>query len=291
MNKFSVFKELYEFLNKSPISIQIVKDYKDFIGKLIERDIINSEERLIEICERSKIKASNLVEINNQWEEFCNAVCWYGNEYYFSLDVDQLEDRFYEELNVYLTSNTPKREQLIQLNNFKKDLERLGQGQSYSDKSLDEIFDGPDFIPMIERPGDNTYFLAYKEQIRECENILKKTISKLNRQIDNYLEIVKISDEVLANEGLKSNIIWNRSDTDMLELITALIESKSIKHTAGDITRKEVLQAFSDFLNIEIKDPESKLTRATERKKDISPFLTKLKESFEEYVREKDQRY
>jgi len=87
-----------------------------------------------------------------------------------------------------------------------------------------------------------------------------------------------------------SVLFWTKSDTDLLELVTALYESRSIQNPEKNLTRKEAIALFSKFLNHPIKDVESKLSSATDRKKDISKFLTSLAKEFEEYAKKKDKK-
>ena len=83
---------------------------------------------------------------------------------------------------------------------------------------------------------------------------------------------------------------WKASDTDMLELIVALLESNSIRLNGEIPSRKELVSTFEQIFSLKLKDFESKLTRATERKKDTSPYLGKLKQSFDDYCLRKIER-
>jgi len=85
----------------------------------------------------------------------------------------------------------------------------------------------------------------------------------------------------------KSSLQWKKSDTDLLELIVALNESGSIFCNNSAMTRKQTIEFFENFFGITIKDPESKLSRATERKKDPAPYLTFLKQTFINYSEKK----
>ncbi|MHA1748712.1 MAG: RteC domain-containing protein [Promethearchaeota archaeon] len=106
--------------------------------------------------------------------------------------------------------------------------------------------------------------------------------------ISDYLEkLEKLIYKDTNNRVIQKKIKWLKSDTDLLELITALYESKAINNESKNLTRKDAIKYFAEIFSIEIKDAESKLTRATERKKDTSPFLTKLKEIFDEYCQKK----
>lgn len=121
------------------------------------------------------------------------------------------------------------------------------------------------------------------------------------RSIDKILDYIKPREEIinLTEDYVKPisalpqknrSILWEASDTDLLELIVALVESGSLQNHTKSLTRKEAIEFFSEIFGLEIKDAESKLSRATERKKDLSPFLSKLKQQFEKYVHKKDER-
>ena len=151
-------------------------------------------------------------------------------------------------------------------------------------------------------PSDpNKYFEDDFNVHKKIAPFLRKKSSLLHAAIsliEMKLEWFKIaSDEsfgteriVLNNSLLKSNLIWTKSDTDLLELITALMEIKAINNIDHNLTRKDAIEIFSKIFGREIKDAESKLSRATERKKDISPFLNSLKESFDNYAIKKEQK-
>ncbi len=119
--------------------------------------------------------------------------------------------------------------------------------------------------------------------ILEFINALKDVHKKLS------LEQIKIPG-LAMDKGNMSTLIWQKNDTDLLELVTALYESGSITNPTKDLTRKEAINAFMQFFGMEIKDAESKLSRATSRKKDVSQYLTNLKTTFEDYAKAKDER-
>lgn len=111
------------------------------------------------------------------------------------------------------------------------------------------------------------------------------------------LEILRQEDELFSppvintSENKKPPYRWNSSDTDLLELITALFHSNAIKRNDNKkITRKELMIYFQEIFDMELKHPESKLSRTSDRKKTLTPYLDKLKNTFENYVEEKDDR-
>lgn len=101
----------------------------------------------------------------------------------------------------------------------------------------------------------------------------------------------KENDQTDLSDPGKPALRWSKSDTDLIELITALFHSESIKRKDNkNLTRKELLEFFEEILDIEVKHSESKLSRTSDRKKSLTPYLDKLKNTFENYVEEKDDK-
>ena len=92
-------------------------------------------------------------------------------------------------------------------------------------------------------------------------------------------------------EPFKHEYEWTASDTDLLELIAALYQNNFIQRKDGKpLTRKELIDYFQGLFGLEIKDVEGKLTRATGRKMNMTPFLDSLKVAFEKYRDEKEEK-
>lgn len=126
--------------------------------------------------------------------------------------------------------------------------------------------------------------------VRVQQGIFSKTLDslKLRKEWLDYTNDQTFSlNETLGNKLKLNHLVWGKNDTDLLELITALLEIKAINNNRFNLTRKEAIEFFSKIFDREIKDAESKLSKATDRKKDVSPFLTTLKESFDNYARKK----
>ena len=84
---------------------------------------------------------------------------------------------------------------------------------------------------------------------------------------------------------------WQGTDTEFLELFTALYHSGKLQKANGtDTTRKEFLEYLQKLFGLAIKDAEGKLNKATNRKMNMTPFLDSLKIAFENYVEEKDEK-
>lgn len=93
---------------------------------------------------------------------------------------------------------------------------------------------------------------------------------------------------VTAEEPTVQQLQWNRSDTDLLELVTALYESNAIRSVSGKFTKKELQSVFERLFSHSIKGAGSKLTRVRDRKNETSVFMEDLKQAFTRYVTRKD---
>lgn len=92
-------------------------------------------------------------------------------------------------------------------------------------------------------------------------------------------------------QEFKNQYGWTGSDTALLELITSLYHSDCIERRDGKtVSRKELIDYFQTILGTEIKDVEGKLTRATGRKINMTPFLDSLKIAFVSYAEEKEDK-
>jgi hypothetical protein len=104
------------------------------------------------------------------------------------------------------------------------------------------------------------------------------------------MKIGECKADQIETRGLSTTLQWKKSDTDLLELIVALNESGSIFCNNSAMKRTQTIEFFETLFGISIKDAESKLSKATDRKKNISPFLTSLKEAFDNYAIRKEQK-
>lgn len=123
-----------------------------------------------------------------------------------------------------------------------------------------------------------------------------------NIELERLEKKHEIDKKILTNKAIEKNPIiiqnqvaspykWNGSATDFLELIAALHQKNSIVRKDGKkLPRIEIIKYFMDFYNLEIKDVEGMLTRATNRKMNMTPFLDSLKIAFENYGEEKEKK-
>lgn len=221
--------------------------------------------------------------------------------------LEENQNSFMEHYNISVLPSLSKSDCFDLLNKHLGKLEYI-KSQFHVEKHTDEI--SPTFYDVLHHPkvtiiySDNSK--VYDEEndrfvnelissfVLRQKEVIYSTIDYLNRKI----QWLNLSDkDAFIPEKITSTneypvmhkLNWCKSDTDLLELITALYEMESFG-SKKNITRKEVIDIFSKIFNLEIKDAESKLSRATERKKDISPFLTDLKVSFDNYAIKKEQK-
>ncbi|MFZ2286794.1 MAG: RteC domain-containing protein [Bacteroidales bacterium] len=172
------------------------------------------------------------------------------------------------------------------------------------DYYFEKIYEGPDWglLAGIEDETESQEY--YKKTIESFDNMrdlkvqrclsIMGLLSQVKTALLHTLEVISIN-QIKMNDfdnsrSVISSLTWEVYDTDLLELVTALVESGSIQNSTKSLTRKEAIAFFCEIFSLEIKDSESKLSRATERIKEVSPFLTKLKNSFDQYAKKKDER-
>jgi hypothetical protein len=119
------------------------------------------------------------------------------------------------------------------------------------------------------------------EFIRQKLKLIKKS---LKLQGISQMEIQFPEDSSSKNQvGFKGKfpkLYWNRSDTDLLELIISLYECGCIKSDSGEFTQTMAIQIAEELFNCSIKNPNIKIHKAGARIKKLSPFLEELQVSY-----------
>lgn len=97
----------------------------------------------------------------------------------------------------------------------------------------------------------------------------------------SLLRIFDFIDNKLQNTGFaKSNIEWKGTQTELTELIKALIENGSLKGT-----QKDIFKSFCEFLNFEINNHDKLIQDIRKRNNDNETiFLNKLKSSLLNFI-------
>jgi hypothetical protein len=114
----------------------------------------------------------------------------------------------------------------------------------------------------------------YETEVQEFYKELK------NRLLQTYSFVVEISTPSI----IKSNLLWDKPKIDLIELMAALVESKSIKKDGIPVTKEYMVEFFSQiFTNVDLKDFYKDLGQATRRKKDKARYLSSLVKTFVDY--------
>jgi hypothetical protein len=118
--------------------------------------------------------------------------------------------------------------------------------------------------------------------------VQKETLEQMSKYLDEkktMLDKIKIgfAEEAPKNNKSSLNLKWNKNKVDLLELITALVETKSILKDSTPITKEDLVRAFSEFLNIDLSDYAKDLTQAKKRKRNITPYLDSLNQGFKNF--------
>jgi len=178
------------------------------------------------------------------------------------------------------------------------------QQKEYEKLSIDHfILDNPDVVlyEKLLQKGEKIFDEIRDEQIHYNQKALVLLLF-IEQEFPDFLEKFTYTfEDVLGkktkpmfnpktktwnkpDKDIKSPaLIWNKSDTDLIELTSALYMIKAIDKPSGSITRKDLLHTLCNIFGMEIKDAESKLSKATLRN-NPTKFLNNLKETFESYI-------
>ena len=122
--------------------------------------------------------------------------------------------------------------------------------------------------------------------------VRKNLVDCINSLIDNWRQVLNRYGDIKAHtSGLHKEttgsrksydlkLYWKGTDSDLLELVTALYASGVIESNRPKLERKELMSAFENLFNLRIKNREVKLHKVRERKKDPAAFLERLKQTF-----------
>jgi len=172
---------------------------------------------------------------------------------------------------------------------LKKDCDALDTKAKMNKLINERLIDFKQWQLLYDNAETDDDSFAYYYTNLYYPNFVKLCKSELER-IALYTDEPKVQVKTVV-ESFKHEYEWTASDTDLLELIAALYQNKSIQRKDGKaLTRKELIDYFQTILGTEIKDVEGKLTRATGRKINMTPFLDSLKIAFVSYAEEKEEK-
>jgi len=151
----------------------------------------------------------------------------------------------------------------------------------------DRLYDLQQWQIQYDEENEENYLythIYYPKFFKLCSLELQR----LNERLDLELKYGKELTNGKETESGSTQYCWQASDTDLLELVTALYKEKAIRRKDGkEMSRKELLNCFESLFGMEVKNAESKLAKATERKNNPTVFLNRLQNAFNSYAEDK----
>ena len=163
-----------------------------------------------------------------------------------------------------------------------------------------------DLTGQLRRLNYTKIELAFMRQAcngmaEDCRNILydvfiDKVLSLLDAEIEMLKECLRhYTDDAgmgmeIRPQGCKrkSALRWNGTDSDLIELVAALMAAGSVDCAEGKkLTIVDVIRVFEDAFNIKINALYTKRGKVFDRCTDSTPFIDSLRKS---YIRMLDER-
>ncbi|MEI8084915.1 MAG: RteC domain-containing protein [Paludibacter sp.] len=247
---------------------ETIENYIDKLHKFCSKDNFNNAISLRSIYE-DEMRAI----LNNMLVEEA------GNIIENTSIVPIKDDRFdFNKLKSECSQLTKMSDKLALIEERLADLE---QWELQNDEEIDE----PDFGLYYHY---STRYYPNFRKLCEIEMNKIKRIDNIQKHSSNH-KILEILPNTTQNHK-HYDYKWNATETDLLELVTALFKKEAFVRRDGKaIKRIELINYFQELLGLEIKDVEGKLTRATGRN-DNTAFLDGLTAAFKNYKVEKELR-
>ena len=133
------------------------------------------------------------------------------------------------------------------------------------------------------------------EQMLEKRHVLYdvfigKALSLLNAEIEMVKELFRygniipeLKSEIIKDAENKSVVMltWNGTDSDLVELVAALMAAGAISSRNGDkLTVISVIRAFEDMFHLKINALYTKRGKVFDRCTDTTPFIDSLRVSY-----------
>ena len=133
------------------------------------------------------------------------------------------------------------------------------------------------------------------EQLLEKRHVLYdvfigKALSLLNAEIEMVKELFRygniipeLKSEIIKDTENKSVVMltWNGTDSDLIELVAALMAAGAISSRNGDkLTVISVIRAFEDMFHLKINALYTKRGKVFDRCTDTTPFIDSLRVSY-----------
>ena len=117
-----------------------------------------------------------------------------------------------------------------------------------------------------------------------------KALSLLNAEIEMVKELFRygniipeLKSEIIKDTENKSVVMltWNGTDSDLIELVAALMAAGAISSRNGDkLTVISVIRAFEDMCHLKINALDTKRGKVFDRCTDTTPFIDSLRVSY-----------
>lgn len=117
-----------------------------------------------------------------------------------------------------------------------------------------------------------------------------KALSLLNAEIEMVKELFRygniipeLKSEIIKDAENKSVVMltWNGTDSDLIELVAALMAAGAISSRNGDkLTVISVIRAFEDMFHLKINALYTKRGKVFDRCTDTTPFIDSLRVSY-----------
>lgn len=82
--------------------------------------------------------------------------------------------------------------------------------------------------------------------------------------------------DMFQDHSPQSPLVWNRSSSDLLELVVALHRSQAISLAKGSVRQKDLIELFSRFLNKPLKHTNQSISALKRRKKPETSYTLEL---------------
>ena len=89
--------------------------------------------------------------------------------------------------------------------------------------------------------------------------------------------------QMFEDNSYQTPLIWNRSSSDLLELVVALHRSQAISMNTGPILQKDLIELFCRFLNRPLKHTNQSISALKRRKKPESSYTLELHSHYRFY--------
>lgn len=277
--------------------ILIVQDYVEVCFRGID-DVTPFHENENKWTIERGFEVTFLLNLKKSIEKYSNeimacystsATVWYGTtlRYYFDKEIANLHKIDANEVSVSESIIIEsKNEDRFDFDCFQLEVAKLSSNHEKIDLIKQRLIDFEQWQIKNNLMDNDSFWGSVNPGRAEFAKLCRSEMKRYPVGKDENIRI-----EPTQKQTEQKPYKWAMTDTDFLELFTALYQNECIKRKDGkNFTRKELTDYFQELFGLEIKDVEGKLTRATGRKMNMTPFLDRLKLAFEKYTEEKEKK-